>query len=115
MSDLDPALLTAAGGMLARGQGLEAALTFLRARGCHVIDCIRIVRAITDCGLAEAKDIVHTSAAWADRRAAHDRFHDEILAALRTLAEEDPRVSLRESDSEIIVDLTPGYDDAPTN
>jgi ribosomal protein L7/L12 len=68
-----------------RGHDLDQAIRFLRASGFSIIDCIKAVMTLTNCGLAEAKRIVHSSEAWSDKRADHDAFHEALESGLRDL------------------------------
>jgi len=60
----------------------EAFLSALRGNGFGKVDCIRALRQMSDISLREAKEIVHCSAVWADRRAADDDFHEAAYQAL---------------------------------
>ena len=64
--------------MLADGKTLDDSLRELRASGASIMDCIFAVEKIHRRGLADAKQTVHFSPAWADMRAAHDKFHQEL-------------------------------------
>jgi hypothetical protein len=50
--------------MLAVGKGLDDALHELRSAGASMFDCIRSVRSVRQCELAEAKRVVESSPAW---------------------------------------------------
>ncbi|MFD9212235.1 hypothetical protein ACFVY9_03755 [Streptomyces sp. NPDC059544] len=63
-----------------RGKPIDAVLEDLRAVGFGMIDCIKAVRELRACSLAEAKKIAHTSPAWADLREAHDAAHAALAA-----------------------------------
>jgi hypothetical protein len=65
--------------LLADGNTLDQSLAALRAKGASIIGCIYAVRKFRDCDLAEAKQMVHFSPAWADRREEHDKFHAEMM------------------------------------
>jgi hypothetical protein len=60
---------------LADGRTLDEALTELRTAGASIFDCIVSVRTFRRCEIAEAKQIVETSAAWSDHRS----ITDEVL------------------------------------
>jgi hypothetical protein len=64
--------------MLADGKTLNDSLRELRATGASIMDCIFAVEKIHRRGLADAKQTVHLSPAWADMKAAHDKFHNEL-------------------------------------
>jgi len=74
---------------LADGKTPDEALAELRAAGASIMECIFAVRQFRGCDLAEAKQVVHLSSAWADLRAQHDRFHDELEAALKQIEDND--------------------------
>lgn len=63
---------------LAAGTGLDDVLVVLRQRGFSPVDSIRAVRALTGASMAEAKEIVHVSPAWADTRERTDEFHRSL-------------------------------------
>jgi hypothetical protein len=64
--------------LLADGNTLDQSLAALRAKGAGMIESIYAVMKFRDCDLSEAKQIVHFSPAWADRREEHDKFHAEL-------------------------------------
>ncbi|MFT4251046.1 MAG: hypothetical protein QM608_00995, partial [Caulobacter sp.] len=64
----------------------EAALAFLRAEGLSVIQSIAVLVDRDGLTLAQAKQTVHLSAAWADLRDRHDAFHDQLIAAITPAA-----------------------------
>jgi hypothetical protein len=64
--------------LLADGNTLDQSLAALRAKGVGIIACIFAVKKFRECDLVEAKEIVHFSSAWADRREEYDRFHAEL-------------------------------------
>jgi ribosomal protein L7/L12 len=59
----------------------EPILRHLRAQGCGIIDCIKVVRHITDCSLRDAKILVHYSDAWNDQRVQNEEFHELLWKA----------------------------------
>jgi hypothetical protein len=61
---------------------IEDFLAALRAEGHSRIHSIRALREREGCSLAEAKEIVHTSRAWADLREDTERFHASVERAL---------------------------------
>lgn len=71
---------------LEEGASLDTALGELRAAGASIIETIRSVRTVYDCDLAEARQRVQTSAAWADFIATRN---EEFQKALEELARED--------------------------
>jgi hypothetical protein len=74
---------------LADGKVLDDALAELRAEGVSIFECIIAVEKIRKCGLAEAKQIVHFSPAWADMRAGHEKFHQELEEIAKEIVDED--------------------------
>lgn len=74
--------------LLADGKTLDQSLAALRAKGAGVIACIFAVKKFRDCDLAEAKEIVHFSPAWADRREEYDEFHAELEEIAKKIDEE---------------------------
>ena len=64
------------------GLSWEPILQHLRAQGCGIIDCIKIVRHITNCTLRDAKVLVHESEAWSDLRAQNEEFHEQLWKVL---------------------------------
>jgi hypothetical protein len=67
---------------LQAGEDVETIIRYLRASGCSKIDSIAVLEAACDIGLAKAKEIVHFSATWADRKALDEKFHEDILDTL---------------------------------
>ena len=67
--------------VLEKGGTLDAVLRLLRQAGCSKIDAMRVVKALEDVPLGEAKRLVHFSDAWQERRAEDERFHDELVQA----------------------------------
>lgn len=64
---------------LVAGGDLEEVLRFLRANGFSVIDSIKATMELTGASLATAKETVHRSEAWRDRRGTHDEFHRTLV------------------------------------
>ena len=60
---------------LRAGRDLDEVLRLLRANGFTMIDSIKATMELKGVSVAEAKEIVHASGAWSDRREAHDAFH----------------------------------------
>ena len=63
---------------LADGKTFDQAITELRASGASIFDCIATVRTFHRCDLAEAKQLVESSSAWADYRSATEEFVREL-------------------------------------
>jgi hypothetical protein len=57
---------------------LEAALRYMRSEGMSPIESIKGIMIIGQVSLAEAKNIVHHSVAWADIRADQERFQQAL-------------------------------------
>ena len=66
--------------MLSDGESLEKVLSLLRKSGYSRAQSIKVVMKLMDCGLAEAKQIVHLSSTWSDLRDSTNRFHDSLIA-----------------------------------
>jgi ribosomal protein L7/L12 len=64
------------------GEDVETIIRYLRVSGCSKIDSIAILKGACGIGLAKAKEIVHFSATWADRKASDEGFHEDIVDAL---------------------------------
>ena len=67
---------------LEAGEDIEAIVRCLRASGCSKIDSIAVLNRASGIGLAKAKEVVHFSAIWADRKASDEKFHEDIVDAL---------------------------------
>jgi hypothetical protein len=67
---------------LEASEGVETIIRYLRASGCSKIDSMAILRGACGIDLAKAKEIVHFSATWADRKALDEKFHEDIVATL---------------------------------
>ena len=63
---------------LADGRTLDEALAELRTAGASIFDCIVSVRRFRRCEIAEAKQIVQSSAAWSDYRDPTEEFVREL-------------------------------------
>jgi hypothetical protein len=74
---------------LADGMPLDDALAELRGSGYSIIDCIFAVHRVQHCEFIDAKKTVHFSPAWADMRAAHEKFHQELEDLAKQIADED--------------------------
>ena len=78
-------LLEVARTMLASGADWEAVLTELRRLGASPIASIKVVRDLKGVSLGDAKEAVHFSRAWADRRVAHEKLHARTQCAAAVL------------------------------
>jgi len=74
--------------LLADGNTLDQSLAALRTKGASIIGCIYAVKKFRDCDLSEAKQMVHLSPAWADRREEHDKFHAEMMEEIANKMDE---------------------------
>lgn len=70
---------------LSRDRPWDEALARLRADGFSPIESIRITRAVLRVSLGEAKEIVHTSDAWASDRDRFEQLHDTAESVVRQL------------------------------
>jgi hypothetical protein len=61
------------------GEDAETIIRYLRVSGCSKIDSIAILNGACGIGLAKAKEIVHFSATWADRKASDEKFHEDLV------------------------------------
>ena len=59
-------LVTEAKAMRSNGHSIERTLSNLRKQGASIVDSVKIVRAIEEVPLGQAKAIVDQSDAWAD-------------------------------------------------
>ena len=57
---------------------LEHLLQFLRQRECSIVDSIKALMYKHELSLQEAKQIVHLSKTWSDRREQYDQLHDQL-------------------------------------
>ena len=62
-----------------RGADLESLIRYLRESGCSKIDSIAVLAKGCGVGLGEAKERVHLSPTWDDRRKLDDQFHETIV------------------------------------
>lgn len=72
--------------MLCRGLSFEDVIRVGRKAGGSKIDCIRILQQISDMNVQRAKQLVHHSEIWADRKDDGDMFPDDIEKNLEGLA-----------------------------
>jgi hypothetical protein len=66
------------------GEGMESLIRFLRDSGCPKVDSITILASACGIRLGEAKKAVHYSPVWADVRASHDKFHENLIKTITT-------------------------------
>lgn len=70
-------------------ESTDAFLNALRGRGAFEIECIKAIRRLKGCSLGEAKEIVHFSRTFSDRRGMNDRLHEDGWQALEEFALDD--------------------------
>ena len=75
-------LITECRRRLKAGEDVGSIIGYLRASDCSKIDSIAILKGASGIGLAKAKEIVHLSTTWADRKALDEKFHEDIVDAL---------------------------------
>ena len=63
----------------------DAVLKQLRDDGFSKIECILAIRDIEKIPTGEAKEMVHFSSAWEDRREQDEQFHDDLIEAVEKL------------------------------
>jgi len=68
--------------------GIEHAITLLRELGYSKIGSMIVLMEVLELNTSQAKEIVHLSEAWTDRRASDDRFHEQLLKLVDELADE---------------------------
>ena len=64
--------------MLESGQDVETILHFLRAQDCSVIESAKILIALEGVSLQEAKQILHLSETWSDKRQEFETLHKQM-------------------------------------
>jgi hypothetical protein len=84
MNDQD-ALVRSSRQLLREGKNIEVVLGFLRNEGCTIVDSIKLTKLVTGMSLGAAKELVHASQTWSDRREAHDQFHDALEGAVENV------------------------------
>ncbi len=77
--------------MADRGEPNETLIAYMRSSGLPKPHSIRLLSIAAHIGLGEAKQIVHFSPTWADRRASDDAFHDSAEQAMEALQREEER------------------------
>ena len=68
---------------LASGASQESVIQMMRLAGLHQIACIKMLRDVTGVSLGDAKEAVHYSKAWADRRESNEGFHEAAFATAK--------------------------------
>ncbi|HTJ31453.1 MAG TPA: hypothetical protein VL346_13195 [Acidobacteriaceae bacterium] len=72
------------------GRGYEAALKFLRDSNYDQIDSIKVMRSAKNISLKQAKELVHYSRPWEDRRAAAEDIHEAAFEVIEDMKREEP-------------------------
>lgn len=67
---------------LRKGQSVDDIIKAGRDEGCSKVDCIKLLTDIGNINLLKAKELVHGSAVWADRKAGDDAFQDRLIKAV---------------------------------
>jgi ribosomal protein L7/L12 len=68
--------------MKEQGSAIEEILARLRASGVTIVDSLKVVRRIEGGHLGEAKEIIDSSEAWADRREANEQIRSMLFRAV---------------------------------
>lgn len=66
---------------LRAGMDREEAIQRMRVLGLNQIQCIKLIRDSLGISLGDAKEVVHYSRAWADRRESNEALHEAMIAA----------------------------------
>lgn len=77
--------------ILDEGGAVDDIIAFMRAQGHGKIESIKVLHDLRKLTLAQAKNIVHFSPAWEDRREADDALHEDVARAVSEIAREDDR------------------------
>jgi ribosomal protein L7/L12 len=85
----EAAAVSAVKAMLHAGSGYEAALQYLRDRNYDQIDSIKVIRSAEGLTLKEAKELIHYSRTWEDRRVAAEAIHKAAFEAFDELRREN--------------------------
>ena len=83
------AIVQRAAELRAAGGDWDSVLKKLRDEDFSKIDCIVAIREIEMIPLGEAKEMVHFSPAWEDRREQDDQFHDDLIDAVQKIDWDD--------------------------
>jgi hypothetical protein len=71
--------------LMEHGAGVDDLLRLLRDRGLGKGPSIPVMARLPGMDLKRAKELVHLSPVWADRRAADHAFHDQLERAMDEL------------------------------
>ena len=94
---IDPAMARQAQRLRDDGASSETVLGFLRDSGCGKIDSIMIFQIVYGVTHALAKETVHNSETWRDRREGDNNFHDHLWKE-RADAAKDPNGAITMDD-----------------
>ena len=75
----------------ARGETLDSILSSLRERSATELESIKVLCSLEGLTLGQAKDAVHNSDAWADRRPMNQRLQQAAVQVLREVAQVEDR------------------------
>lgn len=75
-------LIELASGMRREGRSIEEVLASLRSAGATIVDCLKVVREVEGVRLGRAKEIVDSSATWADVRTSNEELRSVAEQAL---------------------------------
>ena len=81
--------------MAENGESSEALIAYMRAKGLPKPQCIRALANAMHIGLGDAKNAVHFSPTWGDRRASDEAFHEGVFEALEQIQREDGQPAKR--------------------
>lgn len=70
---------------VAAGCSREDLIQAMRKAGLNQIACIKMLRDLCGISLGDAKEAVHYSRAWADRRESNEALHEAAFEALDEL------------------------------
>ena len=82
---VDESLAEPTRALLNSNEGVQGAISFLRQQGESKIGTMRILVAVGQLTLAQAKTLVHRSETWRDQREADETLHESLEDALQTL------------------------------
>ena len=75
--------------MFQRGAEPDSIVVRMRMLGLNKIESIKLLRDCCGISIANGKDIVDLSPAWADRRESDEKVHDAAEQALNLILDED--------------------------
>jgi ribosomal protein L7/L12 len=71
--------------MLAEGKSVDTVLAYLRATNVSKIASMQVLMTVMNVSLKQAKEMVHLSTVWSDRRQRDDAFHDSLIVEAEKL------------------------------